>query len=348
MLENAGIAWPNPGMWYNAPPGWYSITSPSSKLKAGDPNTHDHSSTCRMHTDDSSQTCSAALMPPLASSQLFSSPPTLYNLGEQLGDPSWSPSPPMPDPFVDENKAQKQENESGYGSFKSDRSYSATFGDVHTDADNDVPQITIEGDFDELIEALIHDEDKTFNRVATRTPTPMPSPSISDKRSPSPNSRPLWLPNEQHRAVPVTTRDLPLLPGSRESSDASIALGQSQTLEPAEPAVFTVKQSPALIIRSKKEGFGWTRKSKAPALTNGSRSEDVRWRQDAPNVVGEAKRKWSANRSTSSLLRDISNLGPVHKASRIDSKGDLSSPHKTEMLTNGADRSPHGESEIVH
>ena len=309
-----------------------------------------------MVTDDSPLAYGAALMPPRKSSQLLSAPQTLYNLGEQLGDPSWSPSPPMSDPFVDENRLQRQGEETRPGSAKPDRSHSATHSSGYIDTANDVPQITIDGEFalaaaesqfDEMMASFIYDDDKTFTRGTTRTNTPAHTPDICDKLSTSPNSRPFSLPNEQHRAVPVTMRDLPLLPGTRESSDASITLGQSEPLETAEPAVVTVKQTPALIIRSKKEGLGLTRKSKALTLANRSDDEGRRWSQEAPTMVGEAKRKWSGNRSTSSLLRDISNLGPVHKASRIGSKGDPDGPHKTEMLTNGADWSPQGESERI-
>lgn len=354
VLENAGIAWPNPGMWYNAPPGWYSTTSPSSKLKGVDSETHEHSSKYQMGTDDTPPAYGSALMPLRKPSQLLSAPQTLYNLGEQLGDPSWSPSPPMSDPFVDENKLQRQGEEIRYGSAQPDRSLSATHSSVYIDTANDVTQITIDGEFapataesqfDEMMASFIDGDDKTFTRAATRTNTPMHTPDICDELSTSPNSRPFSLPNEQHRAVPVTMQDLPLLLGTREPSDASITLGQSRTVETAEPAVVTVKQTPALIIRSKKEGLGLTRKSKALTPANRGENEGGRWSREAPSIVGEAKRKWSGNRSTSSLLRDISNLGPVHKASRIGSKGDLNGPHKTEILRNGADRSPQGESE---
>ena len=335
-------------MWYNAPPGWYSITSPSSKLKAGHPHTHDHHSECRVNIDDSRHTLSAALIPQSGSPQLSSAPQALDNPGKQLGDPSWSPSPPISDPFIDEKKCETQGEEGVDGSLEPDRSGSRTFSDFIINALKEVPSITIDGEvdaeYDTFLNLCVHGEDDNFTAESTRTNTPVQTPSICDKPSPSPSSRQFSLPNEQHRAVPVTTRDLPLLPRSREPSDtSSIPLGQLETLQLAEPTnVVTVKQTPALIIRSKKEGLGLTRKSKSPALTNESKNEDGRWRQEALKMVGEAKRKWSANRSTSSLLRDISNLGPVHKAARIGSKSDLNLPLKTEMLTTGADRSPHG------
>lgn len=329
--------------------------SPSSKSKAGDSDTHEHSSKCQMVTDDSPPMYGAAVMPPRGPSQLSSAPQTLYNLGEQLGDPSWSPSPSMPDPFVDENKSQKQGKGTGCGSSKPNRSHSATLSNSYFNATNDVPQITIENElataiaesqFDEMMASFIRGEHKTFTPIATRMNTPVHTSSLCDELSSSPNSRPF---NEQHRAVPVTTRDPPPPPpGSREPSDINIALSQSETPEPVEQAVVTVKQTPALIIRSKKEGLGLTRKSKALALANGGQNEDRRWSQEAPIMVGEAKRKWSGNSSTSSLLRDISNVAPVHKASRIGSKGDQISPHTREMPRKGADWAPQGELEQIH
>lgn len=301
---------------------------------------------------DGLQTFGATLIPPSGSSQLSSAPQALYNPGEQLGDPSWSPSPLMSDPFIDEKKSETQGEESVVRSLEPDRYYSATFSDVFINALKEIPLITIDREYNEEIDdpmdSVVHGEDNILTTVATRMKTPVLTPSFCDKLFPSPDSKPFSLPNEQHRAVPVTTCDLPPLSGSRESSDTSIPVGQLETLELAEPAGFTVKQTPTLIIRSKKEGLGLTRKSKSPALTHGGKNEDGEWRKEDPNVAGEAKRKWSANRSASSLLRDISNLGPVHKVARIGSKSDLNLLHQTDMLKNGSNQSLHGESEITH
>lgn len=365
MLENAGIAWPNPGMWCQAPPGWYSLISPS-KLKAGDPDTHEHSLQCQVITDDSPPTHNAVMMAPLGTSQvfsaprgpsqLFSAPHTFYNPGQQLGDPSWSPSPPMSDPFVDDIRSQKQREETGYGSSEPDYSHSATPSNGHINATCNIPQIIIHGEltpataesqFEEMIASFIHGGNENLTPVTTRVNTPARTLSLCTEFSVSPDPRTLSFPNGQPRAVPVTTRDPPP-PGSREPSDASMTWGQSETLEPIEKPVVKVKRNPALIIRSKKEGLGSARKSTAPTLADGDEKEDWRWSQETSNVVSEAKRKRSGTYSTSTLLRENSSSSP-HKVSRISSKGDLHGPGVTEIMIKGVDRAPLGElSNSIH
>ena len=365
VLENAGIAWPNPGMWYNAPPGWYSIMSPPYNRKAGYPVTHVQPSKCQMVADDSTPTYNAAAMASQGPSQPFSAPRAVHNLEQQLGDPSWSPSSPMPDPFIDEKTSHEQSEGTGYGSPQHDWSHSATVGNGRIDATNDVPQITVDNEiapataeshFDDLMASLIRGEEKTFAAVATGMDTPVHTPSLCSNFSTSPNAKPISFPNEQPRAVPVTICDLPPS-GSRESSDVNMALGESERLEPEdEYPVFIVTQTPALIIRSKKEGLGLTRKSPTRKWGNGSKNEngiwakrgkdeDRRWGQETSRMVGEGKRKQPGNYATSTLLKDISNWSPVYKASRISRKGDPNGARMTEMLKNGADRMPPSESE---
>lgn len=309
-----------------------------------------------MATDGIAPTYSAAALGPREPSPLFFAPQTLYNPGQQLSDPSWSPSAPMFDPFVEEDKLPKERKATAHGSSNPDVSPSANLSNGHINATYDMPHITIDGElaaataesqFDEMMASFIRGEDKNFALDAMRTDTPIRTPSLGTEFSTSSSSRPFSIPAEQPRAVSVTTRDPPP-PGSRESSAASIALGQSETLESAEQDFVIVRQIPSKIIRSKKEGLGLARKSKRPTLGNRGKHEDEIWSQETLSTVGEAKRKWAGNYPMSTLLKDISNYSPpAHNASRASIKGDSNELHVTKMLKMSADV-PQGELKEIH
>ena len=376
VLENAGIAWPNPSMWCQAPPGWYSVTSSPTKQKAGEQDSHGHSPHSQVVPNDSPPTHHADKVAPLrilrASSgsleipQVFSAPlgssrtssasHSLGNFAPQLSDPSWSPLPPMPDPFIDDSKSQSRRTQARYGSSEDhsmpDYSRSITPSSEHVDAPYDVPHITIHGEpatpataesqFEEMMASFLDGEDGVPTPVDTKDYGAVRRPNLLTESIASTGPRTFSFPDGQLRAVPVSIRDPPP-PRSREHSDVSMGSGHSECSEPTQQPAGTVKRNPALIIQSRKEGLVSARKSATSALAKGDKKEDRKWSQESSLVAMETSRKRAAPYSKSTVLRENSSSTPTRKLSGMGGKGDILGADVTEITLNEPNRPPLGE-----
>lgn len=374
VLETAGIAWPNPGMWAPAPPRRQSVISPPPKPNASDPDAQRHSPQSQVIIiDDSPIPHRVGMMAPLGASQAYSgpsgnprvfsappepvqpgsSPQALCNPGPQLDDPSWLSLPPMLDPFIDDSKSQRQIIRTGHGSsedlFMPVCSRSPTPSNNHVVARSDAPQITFHGEvapvtaqsqFEEMMGLFINDGDEGFAPVNLSVDRTAHTPNRCLDSSASAEPIIFSFCDEQPRAVPVTTRDPP--PREiRETSDVGMNLGLPENLEPIEQSVKKVKRNPALIIRSKKEGRASARKSTAPAPADGCKKEDRKWSQGTSIVDSEAKRTRSGRYPALTSFRELSSSSPTHKVSRNGRKEDLHGHDVTEkILKNDADRAP--------
>lgn len=357
-------------MWFQAPSDWCNATSPPSKLQTGDEDSRRHSSQGQSTSNDSPPMLNAENMPPLRISQVFSGPlgvsqvfsaplgssqsfgssHALCNPGSQLGDPAWSPSPLMLDAFADDGKSQTQERRTAYEGSEDqsmvDFSRSMTPSSEHLDADYNNSKLSFhdesthaiaESQFEEMMATFVKEESRTFVRADGRST----SAALTDIFA-STGSGPFSFPDEQRRAVPVTTRDPPP-PGSREHSDISMSSGSSETLALTRRPLRKVKRNPALIIRSKKEGMASAHKGMSSTLTDGVNKENHKCGQENPVVVSDGSRKVSALHSRSTPQREVSNSTPTRKTSRMRSDVIADGLDATEFATNGTDRAPLGE-----
>ena len=135
-LENCGIAWPNPGMYYQAAEQFQQASSP--RTKPADPEAHAHSP--RRHdgpkTSIRSKLNSAMAPPPVSYALVAPSAIGLHGL--HRGDPFWSQQGPIPDPFI--------ENAAGIRTYRNMSKNSAGSGDIlmldqsrSTSSSHDVP-----------------------------------------------------------------------------------------------------------------------------------------------------------------------------------------------------------------
>lgn len=95
VLENCGIAWPNPGMWWQGQQQFHNITSPRNET--AEPEAHAHSPR-RQGTSKSTTSAPANVgMAPPHMSQGLTAHPAFRARHE---DPFWSQHGPMHDPFT--------------------------------------------------------------------------------------------------------------------------------------------------------------------------------------------------------------------------------------------------------
>lgn len=290
-----------------------------------------------------------------------STPQALRNPGPLLGDPFWSPSSPMSDPFLNDSKSQEQKIQTEHGSsgdmFMPVCSRSLAPGNNHGIASSDTRQITFHGElapvkaqsyFDDMMGLLINDGEEAFALVNMSVDSTAHTPELCPESSGSADPSVFSFSDEQPRTVPVTTRDPP--PSERcETSDVSIHSGLPENLESIEPSVKKVKRNPALIIRSKKEGRASARKSAVPAPADGCEKEGRKWSQGTPIVDSEIKRKRPGRRPALTPFKELSSSSPTRKLSQNGRKEDLHGRDVTEkVLNDGADRAPLTELSVTH
>ncbi len=98
VLENCGIAWPNPGMWWQGQQQFHDVTSP--RAEAADTDTHAHSPRRRQVSKDDSRARVDLAMAPPHMSQGSTAHPASRARNILSSDPFWSQHGPMHDPFT--------------------------------------------------------------------------------------------------------------------------------------------------------------------------------------------------------------------------------------------------------
>ncbi len=338
-------------MWYRAP-DWFTVTLPR-KIETGNSDAHGHSPTIGRRSPN------AVGMAPPGSSPSFPGPEPLFPPGPQLGDPYWSPLPPMPDPFVDDSKCGKQIKWPGYGCSEDqsmpDYSRATTPSSNHHYANirhpeiiihSDLAHATAESQFEEWMASVTNSEDDTSAPAVPGVDSAAETPTFFPKSSASPEPTDFSCPHGQHRAVPVTTRDPP--PASRDPSGEMMNPGRSETIEPGEPRVGKVKSKPAAYIRSKKEGQASSQKITLFESADEGAKENGKWSQGKSIVSSDGKRKRSVAYPTSTLLSENTSSSPTRKVSRIKGRGDLPGSDGTERKRDSAGRAPLGALNNIH
>lgn len=334
MLEDCGVAWPNPGMWYPDPQHSYGVTMPR-QLEVGHSGAHGYFPSFRDIPNDNLHIHSATAMAPLGNSHTLSAQPALGISGQPLNDIIWRPLSPlfMPDPSLDDNMDQKPVLSTKYESFDdlavphhfSSPSTTTTTQNVANHNYSEVPvswQLTpTTRRFEEWMASFPHDEDEAFALADMGITNPADTPPLHQQIfAPDELGAGLYH-HEQPRAVPVTTRDPPP-PGIREPSDVSMSWGQSETLEPTGTPVGMVKRKPTLKIRSKKEGVALSRKKRVVEAAAGAETVEKKESQEGPIDRREGKRKRSKALTALPPMNANENgsLSPTRKVSRVDGK----------------------------
>lgn len=98
VLENCGIAWPNPGMWWQGQQQFYDVTSP--RAEAVDAEAHGHSPRRRQTSKDNSGARADSVMAPPHMSHGLTAHPAFRARAAHNNDSFWSQHGPMHDPFT--------------------------------------------------------------------------------------------------------------------------------------------------------------------------------------------------------------------------------------------------------
>lgn len=367
VLEDSGIAWPNPGMWYQ-PPHLYSVPSPR-KMENLDPGVHGHSP---CHLEKHYGTIGGAQAsenPPLIPHGHLPSL-ELQSHEPQPKDPYWSLTPPLPDPFIDNEKQLISKKRIGRLSSEdqlmldysrsltpaSSRNLSSHTAGPNTAKGSPPPE---ESQFEELMAAFSPHEDtmgRAFTSAHTRAGNKVSPPPIQLNSSTTPETRISSCSYVQNGSTSVSTQDpLPIL--SRRSPDESpapystefvaISKGQSET-----------KLNMATDIKGRMEGrFSHLESSSIVQNASSMRSNyghegnDDGNSEDRSISASDAKRK-RGNKilSTQSAIRNetYASPSPSRKFSKIESKSGYDSDNGDDIPPSPEARSPLAILENVH
>lgn len=340
ILEEAGIAWPNAGMWNHLSQPLYAPPSPC-KMGAVDVDAHAHSP--RRHSTDPV----AASVAPRMLTKASMPPPGRRSV--LINDCNWAPMPQMQDPFIDKHRHQATKEWGPWLSTSDDSmpdySHSITPRSSRDHSLHELPGtqggslLQHDSQFEEIMASL-----SPANPNGTQAP---PTTRVSSaSNSPPTASRPLAGPHlqpgsfqGQPRSVSMTTREAPPR-SAREISDVSMnsrfsdksSCSEAQAAA-GEPGHSRVRRTPASEVKGRKEG----RSSESDLLAPPSRQTGtVKRRQKSMTNegeemsagTGEIKRKREGVGSLSNLLSEQSEGGgssPSRKISKTMSKDHLGS-----------------------
>ncbi|KAL9605443.1 MAG: hypothetical protein Q9179_001355 [Wetmoreana sp. 5 TL-2023] len=295
VLEDAGIAWPNAGMWSQVP---LYQPSPPRRIGAMDPDAHAHSPRCRNTSTGSTRNTAAVIAPRLLSQAM---PPPARQI--------------ITDPFVEHRVPTWGTRGSTSDASMPDYSHSATpRSSRHPSSLHDMEGTRIEphsqqgSQFEEFIAA--YSPSKTSG---TQAP-PMASVS-SDSNSPPRNTS-------------------VLMRSTREPSDISMKsrFSEAQAPDGERHAYTKTVPKPAGEVRGRKEGRNYESELLAPTglPRKPSTGSSGRRKQSAKeeNVLskGDSKRKRASVTSISNIISGKSEeLGssPSRKVSKVDTVGGI-------------------------
>ncbi|KAL8675180.1 MAG: hypothetical protein Q9168_000433 [Polycauliona sp. 1 TL-2023] len=345
ILEEAGIAWPNAGMWTQMTQPLYAPRSPY-EVGVVDVGAHAHSPRRR-----SIEAPAASVAPGML---MNNSMPPPARRAVMLNDCSWAPNPPPQDPFIDKHRHQAP-REWGTRVSTSDDSMPDYSHSITPRSSRDHSLHELQGthggsylqpdsQFEELISSLSPaNPNGTQAPPTTRVSSASNSPPTAHRAIGGAHSRAGPLLGQAPRSVSITTREAPG-PGpgpvrtGREISDVSMksrfsdrsSVSEAQAAE-GEHSHSRVERTPAVEVKSRKEG----RSSDSDLLGPPSRQTGtVRRRQKSATKegeemsasTGEAKRKREGAGSISNLVSEASEgagSSPSRKISKTKSKDNL-------------------------
>lgn len=367
VLEDSGIAWPNPGMWYQ-PPHLYSIPSPRT-METLDPSTHGHSPCHVEKRYGTTGGAQASENPPLISHGHIP-PMELQSHEPQTKDPYWSPTPPLPDPFVDNEKQLISKKRIGRLSSEdqlmldysrsitpaSSRNLSSHTAGPNTTKGSPPPE---ESQFEELMAAFSPHEDtigRAFTSAHTRAGNKVSSPPTQPNSSTTPETRISSCSYVQNRSASVTTQELlPIL--SRRSPNESPAPYSTEFVAiskgPSEPNTNMTED-----IKERMEGrtsylefSSIVHNASSMRPNNSHERNDDGDSQERSISASDAKRK-RGNRilCTQSAIRNEAHASPSpsRKFSKIESKSGYDSDNRDDIPPSQEARSPLAMLENVH
>lgn len=261
VLEDAGIAWPNAGMWHQAAQPLYAPSSPCLR-GAVDPDAHAHSPRRRHIFKELDSDAVVAMIPPKLLSQ--ANGPSAAHRSTMMDHANWATIPLMQDRFVEGHKHQTPRRLPTHISISDDSMPDCSYSNTpQSSRDTSLHGTQIlherqvmqqDSQFEELMAAYSPAKPSgTQAPPSTRISSRTNSPPITLKTSDGPELRARSL-HSQARAVSVTNREAP--PSSaRARSDISMKsrFSESHTGD-KEKANPKIRGTPATEIKGRKEG----------------------------------------------------------------------------------------------
>ena len=365
VLEDSGIAWPNPGMWYQPPHQLYNIPSPR-KMDSTDPDVHAHSPCHRDKQRDAASDLISLNIP--LSAQGYIPPAGLRSHGLQVEDPYWSSAP---EPFIDDERHPMSKKRAGNMSSEDqsmpDYSRSITpAGSRNISSHTIGPDANIgtpapeESQFEELMAALSPHKDIIGGTLApanTRVSSKINTPSIQSRPSNTPEARTLSYSRSQSRSASASIRD-PTRLINVKSFDDNVQSHNMECIAAPFGSTTEMKKNPARDVKGRKEGrtsdlelSAKIQKTSSERSNNSHEQENSIDSEDKPIPVCDAKRK-RENRilSMKSVFKNEANTSPSpgRKYSKIESKSESDSDDEDEILASKDIRPPLTTLENVH
>ncbi|KAL8769165.1 MAG: hypothetical protein Q9209_004799 [Squamulea sp. 1 TL-2023] len=358
ILEDAGIAWPNAGMWYHATQPLYTPPSPC-RIGATDVDAHAHSPRRRNVPSGYSTNAAGAFVAPRMLMNLSMPPPARRNV--QMNDHSWASHPQMQDPFLEQHRHQAP-RQWGMRLSTSDDSMPDYSQSITPRSSRDAslqemqgihggPLLQHNSQFEELMAALSPTKiDGTHAPPTTRVSSASNSPPVAYRNFGGANlatgtyqGQPRSVSMTTHEALPRSVREVSDISMKSRFLDKSCA-SEHQASE-GEHGHSKVRRSPATEVKGRKEGRSSERnvpsrqtgtvKRRTKSTTNNS--------EEVPILTGEMKRKREGVTSVPELLSEQSEgagSSPSRKITRTVSKDSLGGASARTALADDTTRTP--------
>ncbi|KAI9855628.1 MAG: hypothetical protein M1830_006452, partial [Pleopsidium flavum] len=341
VLESSGIAWPNPGMWYQPSQPFYNASSLSPrKTRKEGPDAHGHTPRRRDSYARSFGDVNTAPVP--IPSHIYKSmpPPAVPGRGPLLKDPYWSAPPSMPDPFLDNSQGPSYESFAGRSGSEDlsmpDYSHSITpASSRNISGSNNMhrkpPSVTEpigDDQYDMLINVISPRKDGmsgTFAPANTRRSSTVSTPNIVTRPSAAAEARAASYAQGHSRTVSFRE------PGpstNRQTSDISMKSRYSEGAVESEGITeVNIHSKPAGSVKGKKEGRGSDLGAKQREISTDpigrSKKENAKGTGGSPSTLSESKRKRTLTVSETKIMVKDGDVqsSPTRKVSRRESHG---------------------------
>ena len=342
VLEDSGIAFPNPRMIYQLQNQCYSFPSPR-KAQQPDPEAHGHSPRQRNTIADALRSRMTDVPPSFCQDYHGLGHGSVPSSNIQFSHPYWQQIPTTHDPSLDSGRfyafARAAPSSSGDQSMP-DYSRSLTPASTRNTSNFQDPNTAMADAVTDDAESLDPFTYSPHRSVSNGTVAPANTRVSSAANTPPPNrtkpsaaaeARAHSYSHSQVRAVSVTTRD-PAKATIRESTDTSMKSRFSDSAsEPRGQAGGKIRRTPAEEVKGRKEGRGRELvqgKPKTPCSDLAAHYDQENSEQDANKcrVGSDGKRKRSAvsTPAAGGVLSEAHGASsPSRKISRISSIDDL-------------------------